>query len=41
MFTIQKIGKGQWLVHYETMLERFTKEFKSKKEADQYIKDNK
>ncbi len=38
MYTIQEVGKDQWLVHYETINERYTKEFKSKKEAEAYIK---
>lgn len=38
MYTIQKISEDLWLVHYETIVERDTKEFKSKKEADLYIK---
>ena len=37
MYTKQQISKDLWIVHYETILERYTKEFKSEKEADLYI----
>ena len=40
MYTKQKLGSEKWLVHYETMMARYTKEFKSEKEADLYIKNN-
>ena len=38
MYTKQKLGRGKWLVHYETITERYTKTFTSQKEADLYIK---
>lgn len=41
MFTKQKLGRGQWLVHYETILERYTLTFTSEKKADQFIKNQK
>jgi hypothetical protein len=40
MYTKQRLGRGKWLVHYETMMERYTKEFTSEKKADLYIKNN-
>jgi len=41
MFTLQKLSKELWLVHYETITNRYTKTFKSKREAKDYIKLNK
>lgn len=38
MFTKQKVSKGIWYVHYETMTERCSKMFTSEKKADKYIK---
>ena len=38
MFTKQKVSKGIWYVHYETITERYSKKFTSEKEADTYIK---
>ena len=38
MFTLQKLSKEVWLVHYETITNRWTKTFKSEKEAKDYIK---
>ena len=37
MFTKQKVSKGVWYVHYETMAERYSKRFTNEKEADLYI----
>ena len=38
MFTKQKISKGVWYVHYETITKRYSKIFANEKEADLYIK---
>lgn len=38
MFTKQKVSKGIWYVHYETMTKRYSKMFNSEKKADIYIK---
>lgn len=38
MYVKQKLGDNRWLVHYETITERYTKEFTSEIEADLYIK---
>ena len=38
MFTKQKLGKGNWVVQYETILERFTVSFSSDKKATEWIK---
>ena len=40
MYTKHRLGRGKWLVYYETMMERYTKEFASEKKADLYIKNN-
>jgi hypothetical protein len=37
MFTKQKVSKGIWYVHYETITERYSKKFTSEKKADIYI----
>ena len=38
MFTKQKISKDVWLVHYEAIMERYSKTFTSEEQADNYIK---
>jgi hypothetical protein len=38
MFTKQKLSRGVWLVHYETITEKYTKKFTSEKKANNYIK---
>jgi len=38
MFTKQKLRRGVWVVHYETIIERYTKRFTSEKKANDYIK---
>ena len=40
MFTKQKVSKGVWYVHYETITERYSKMFTSEKKADNYIKES-
>ena len=38
MYTKHKLSRGKWLVYYETIIERYTKEFTSEKKANLYIK---
>jgi hypothetical protein len=38
MYTKQKLGRGIWKVHYETITERYTKTFTSEKNANLYVK---
>ena len=40
MFTIQRIKRGTWLVHFETINKRYTKEFTSEKKCKEYINKN-
>jgi hypothetical protein len=41
MFTKQRMKRGLWYVHYETINERYTKTFTSEKKADDFIRENK
>jgi hypothetical protein len=41
MFTKQKMKRGLWYVHYETINERHTKTFTSEKKANEYINNSK